>query len=133
MESRLKTDDLQGFCGATGTLCFEFWLIVSIGFKAKVDLSSPMLCSCLHVWIISVDSEFADLGQVPVLHLGMVRLPLEGPLNVTFRTTATFEPMTSRPKAPNSIDRAIPAVLIYKCLLPCTGNKILLNLKTPCS
>ena len=61
------------FCGATGTLCFGLKLTLAMVFKAKVDPSSPALCSHLHIMILRVNSEFPDQG--PILHLGMVQLP----------------------------------------------------------
>ena len=66
-----------------GSLCFRFLLILPEGFKVRVDPSSPVLCSRLPVMILRVNSEFPDLGLVPILHLGMVRLLLEWPPNVT--------------------------------------------------
>ena len=46
-----------------------------MGFKARMDPSSPELCSRLHTMILRVNSEF----PVPILHLATVRLPLEWP------------------------------------------------------
>ena len=36
--------DKSPFCGATGTLCFGLQLTLPMGFKARVDPSSPVLC-----------------------------------------------------------------------------------------
>ena len=36
------------FYGATGTLCFRLWLTMLMGFKARVNAPSPVLCH-LHV------------------------------------------------------------------------------------
>ena len=69
--------DKSPFCGATDTLCFELWLTMPMGVKARVDASSPALCSHLCVIILRVNSEFPGLGLVPILHFGMVRLLLE--------------------------------------------------------
>ena len=42
------------FCGATGALCFGLWLTLPVGFKARVDPSSPTLYSHLCVMILRV-------------------------------------------------------------------------------
>ena len=43
-------------------LSFGLWLTLSVGTKARVHPSSPMLCSCLHVMILlKVNSEFPSL------------------------------------------------------------------------
>ena len=78
------------FCGDT------FYGATGMGFKARVDPSSPVLYSHLSIMILRVNSEFPGLGLVPIviLHLGMVGLLLEWLPNVTGR----FEPTTSRPK-----------------------------------
>ena len=52
--------------------------------------------------ILIVGSEFPGQDLVPILHLGMVRLPLEWPPNVASETAGRFEPTTSRPKARRS-------------------------------
>ena len=58
--------------------CSMFWTSVDLGFKARVDPSSPMLCSHLHVMILPQSQLWISKPRpVPVLHLGMVRLPLE--------------------------------------------------------
>ena len=75
------------FCGATGALCFRLWLTLPMGFKARVDPSSPMFCSHLHVMIPRVNSKFPNPRPVPILQLGAVRLPLEWPPNVASRIT----------------------------------------------
>ena len=69
--------DKSPFCAATGTLCFRLQLTLPMGFKARVDPSLSALCSCLNIMILRVNSEFPGLGLVPILHLGMVRLPLQ--------------------------------------------------------
>ena len=60
---------LKSFCGATDALSFGLRLVLPMGFKVRVDPSSPALWSCLRTqsqpWI----------PLVPILHLGMVRLP----------------------------------------------------------
>ena len=33
--------DKSPFCGAIGALCFRLWLTLPMGFKARVDTSSP--------------------------------------------------------------------------------------------
>ena len=57
--------DKSPFCGVTDTLCFRLELTLPLGFKARVDPSSPTLCSCLCVMILRVNSEFPglDLSQ----------------------------------------------------------------------
>ena len=57
--------DKSPFCGATGALCFRLRLTLLVGFKARVDPSSPALCSHLHVLIVRVNSEYLglDLSQ----------------------------------------------------------------------
>ena len=69
------------------------WLWV---FKARVDSQSPVLCFHLHIMILIVNDEFLHLGQVLVLHLGMV---LEWPLNVISGMAGKFESMTLWPKS----------------------------------
>ena len=78
--------DKSPFCGATGALCFRHQLTLPMGFKARVDPSSPTLCSHLHIIIFS-QLWISRPGHVPILHLGMVRLLLEWPPNVTSRIT----------------------------------------------
>ena len=74
------------------------WLCPWI-FKARVDPSSPMLCSHLCIMILS-QLWISRPGLVLILHFGMVRLPLEWPPSVTSGTArGRFEPRTSWPKA----------------------------------
>ena len=65
------------FCGATGALCFRLWLTLPVGFKVRVDPSSLVLCSCLRVMILRINSEFPGLGLSQCYTLVKVRLPLE--------------------------------------------------------
>ena len=97
--------------------CFGLWVILSMDFKARVDLSSPALCSHLRIMILRVNSEFPGQGLVPVLHLDMVRLLLEWLPNVTSRTgRGRFKPRTSWPKARRHTNWAIPVFGCFFCL-----------------
>ena len=49
----------------------------------------------MRTMICRVNSEFPGLDLVPILHLVMVKLPLEWPPNVTSRMAGRFEPRTS--------------------------------------
>ena len=64
-------------CGATGTLCFGLQLTLPMGFKARVDALLPVLSVAYTQWILRVNSDFPNQGLVLILHLGVVRLPLE--------------------------------------------------------
>ena len=44
-----------------------------MGFKARIDAPSLVLYSHLHI----TDSDWPGQGLVPILYLGMVRLPLD--------------------------------------------------------
>ena len=60
------------FYGATGILCFRLWLILPVGFKARVDPSSPALCSRLCVMILRVDPSLPALcSHLCVMILGV--------------------------------------------------------------
>ena len=54
--------DKSPFCGATGALCFGLRLILPVGFKARVNPSSTVLCSRLCVMILlRVNYKFPSL------------------------------------------------------------------------
>ena len=87
------------FCGVTGTLCFRLQLTLSMDFKARVNTQLPVLCSPLH--IMMVNSDCSGQVLVPILHLGIVRLLLEWPPNVTFGLLADLNPPPCGPE-PNA-------------------------------
>ena len=73
--------DRSPFCVATDALCFKLWLNLPMFFKARVDLSSSVLCSHLCIIILKVNSEFPGQDLVQNLLPGIVRLPLDWPSN----------------------------------------------------
>ena len=99
---------MSPFCGATGTLCFRLWLT-----PPNSQGGCTITWALCHWHIMDPQSQLwlPRPNLVPILHLGMVRLPLEWLPNVTSRTAGTFEPTTSHPKAHCSTDWAIPAGL----------------------
>ena len=63
---------LGSFCGATGTLRFGLRMTLPMGFKARVDSSSPTLFCCLCAMIPRVISGFRNQAlrsQELMLHL----------------------------------------------------------------
>ena len=82
-----------------------------MSFKARVDPSLPVLCSCLRVMIfLQVNSEFPGLDMSPILHLGTVRLPLEWLPNATSRITGRDKIRTQDLAAQSPAD-ALPTEL----------------------
>ena len=65
---------MSPFCGTTGTLCFGLQLTLPMGFKARVDAPPALSVICAQ-WIVRVHSDDPGQDLVPILHLGMVRLP----------------------------------------------------------
>ena len=53
------------FLGATGTLCFRLRMILPVGFKARMDPSSPVLFCHLHVVISRAMSGCWDQASNP--------------------------------------------------------------------
>ena len=77
-----------------------------VSFKARVDPSSPALCSHLCIMILlRGNSEFPSL-----LHLGMVRLLLEWPPNVTSEITDRGQIRTE--------DLAVQSQMLYELSYP---------------
>ena len=58
--------DKSPFCGANATLCFSLWLTLPVGFKTRVDPSSPAICSHLHIMILRDNSEYPGLDPIPI-------------------------------------------------------------------
>ena len=87
-------------------------------FKARVDSSSPVICSQLHVMILRVSSEFPDWAWSQLYTLVWWCYFWRWLPNVTSEMTGRFEPMTSWPKARWSTDWAIPACFCFT-LTPC--------------
>ena len=85
--------DKSPFCGVARILCFRLWLTLPMGFKVRVDPSLLVLYCHLYIMILRVNSEFSGPGLIPILHLVMVRLPLEWLLIVTSRMAGRFKPI----------------------------------------
>ena len=65
------------------TILWSHWYFLFQTYCFRLHLHSALICMW---WMLRVTSDFRSQGLVPILHVGMVRLPLEWPPNVTSGT-----------------------------------------------